>query len=547
MYIIHPKAAKAGDALSEPTYRLIGLLVRTSLDHDLQESPPLRKSRIFTVATAVAMAITALAGCGQSTQGGVSDDTLTLATASPLGSFDPVKFDVGPGKPYWQAVYDTLLRQDANRNVIPGMASAFGYDSAHTTLTLDLRKDLRFSDGAAFDANAAKANLARFTSTPGPNSATGEAITGIDAVRPDQLVLHLSAPDPALLPNLASALGTMVSPDALSKGGFDQVPVGSGPYLYDSAGSQPGTTVFRRNSAYPDGSQYPFDRLELVAISDPNTIRNGLTTGRLDAGSFVATDASKLQAAGLSTVQVANAWNGLILADRAGTIQPALGKPEVRQAINMVVDRDLFRTLAPGNPPATTQIFAPGSGAYDEQLNAAYPHDVTKAKELMARAGYPGGFAVTMPDMTSFTGSPALNTALDMQLGAIGITVTWEKVPPTQLLTSMTSGRFPMFFMSLGMKSPWEDLQLSVLPAAAWNPFHVSEPELAALISAAQHAEPGTAQDAAFRAVNRQLVQSAWFAPIFGAETVWASVAGVKIERQERGYPDLVRFQRAGS
>ncbi|WP_194853077.1 ABC transporter substrate-binding protein [Nocardia sp. SYP-A9097] len=507
----------------------------------------MRKSRIFAVATAVVLAVTPLAGCGGSTPGGVPDDTLTMATASPIGSFDPVKFDIGPGKPYWQAVYDTLLRQDADRNIIPGLAAAYSYDAAHTTLTLNLRKDIRFSDGAAFDANAAKANLSRFTSTPGPNSAMGESITGIDAARPDQLILHLSAPDPALLPNLGSALGAMVSPDALSKGGFDRAPVGSGPYLYDPADSQPGTVIFRRNSAYPDGSLYPFDRLELVALSDPNTIRNGLTTGRLDTGSFVSTDAAKLKAAGLSTIQMASGWNGLVLADRAGTVQPALGKPEVRQAINMVVDRDLFRTLAPGNPPATTQIFAPGSGAYEETLNSAYPHDIAKAKELMTRAGYPGGFAVTMPDMTSFTGSPALNTALDMQLGTIGITVTWEKVPPQQLLTSMTSGRFPMFFMQLGMKSSWEDLQLSVLPAATWNPFHATDPELTALISTAQHAEPGSAQDAAFQAVNRRLVQSAWFAPIFGAETVWASVAGVRIEQQERGYPDLVRFQRAGS
>ncbi|NNH69277.1 hypothetical protein HLB23_05225 [Nocardia uniformis] len=506
----------------------------------------MRKSRIFAIATALALTVSPLAACGQSTDGGVTDDTLTLATSSPVGSFDPVNLNIGPGTHYWQAVYDTLLHRDADGNPIPAMAE-FSYDAALTTLTLDLREGIRFSDGTTFDADAAKANLVRFTSTPGPHSVMGAAITSIEVTTPDQLVLRLSAPDPALLTNLASALGVMVSPDVLAKGEFDQNPVGSGPYLYDPAASQPGTVKFSRNTGYLDSSQYPFDHLEIVMLNDPNTVRNGLTTGRLDVGSFVSTDSSQLEAAGLTTTRLAGTWNGLVLADRDGTMQPALGKPEVRQAINMVVDRDLFRTLAPGNPPATSQIFAPGSGAYDEALNTVYQHDVTKAKELMTRAGYPEGFTVTMPDMSSYTGSPALNTALDQQLGTIGITIVWDKVPPAQILTAMTSGRYPMFFMSLGMRSPWEDLQLSVLPAAAWNPFHVADPELNALIAEAQHAEPGPTQDAAFQAVNRRLVRDAWFAPIFGTETLWASAPGIRIEKQSRGYPDLVRFQLAES
>lgn len=505
----------------------------------------MRSSRILTMASAAAIAVAALTGCGQSTGTVGPEDTLSLAAAVPLGSFDPVNIDTGPGKPYWQAVYDTLLRLDANRQPIPGLATAFRYDPAYTTLTLDLRENVKFSDGTAFDAAAAKTNLDRFRSTPGPHSAMAQAITDIEAVGPNQLILRLSAPDPALLSNLASALGAMVSPTALTAGGVEQNPVGSGPYVFDSGETQPGTTVFHRNADFPDSSAYPFDRLEVVSLTDPNTIRNGLTTGRLDAASTATIEAKELQAAGLATMQLPNSWNGLVLADRAGTLQPALSRVDVRQAINMVVDRELFHRLAPGNPPTTSQIFARGTGAYDETLDTVYPRDIAKAKDLMSRAGYPDGFAVTMPDMSSYTGSPALNTALDMQLGTIGIRITWEKVPPTQLMSSMMSGRFPMFFMSLGTKTPWEDVQLSVLPAAAWNPFRVADPALTGLLSAAQHAVPGPEQDAAFQRINRWLVENAWFAPIFASEAVWASVPGVRVEQQSQGIPDLIRFQRA--
>ncbi|OLT11189.1 hypothetical protein BJF79_04700 [Actinomadura sp. CNU-125] len=171
---------------------------------------------------------------------------------------------------------------------------------------------------------------------------------------------------------------------------------------------------------------------------------------------------------------------------------------------------------------------------------------MAKAKKLMAEAGHPDGFSVTMPDLTSFAGTPALNTAVEKQLGAIGVKVKWEKVPPQEVLGAMQSGEYPMFFTSMPSKKPWQDIQLSVLRSAAWNPFQTSDPELTELVRAARYADPGPARDAAFKAVNRWLVANAWYAPIMAPVQAWASGSGVRIERQSQGSPpDLVRFQRS--
>ncbi|WP_158642444.1 ABC transporter substrate-binding protein [Actinomadura sp. WAC 06369] len=508
----------------------------------------MRHFRILAVGGAAVLCAATLTGCRQSsTAGGNGDGTLTVAVPIATSSFDPARLDTAFGQLYWQAVYDTLIRLDAERRPVPGLATSFRYNDDQTELTLDLRRGVTFSDGGAFDAAAAKTNLDRFRKTGGPNKAMAASIERVEAAAPDRLVLHLSEPDPALLSNLASPLGAMVSPRSLESGTVAKEPVGSGPYVYDAAGAQAGTAAYTRNSSYWGKQDFPFDRLEIVTLSDPNTVLNGLKAGQLDAAPVMAAQIKSVKAQGMSVVTSKTGWKGLILADREGKTLPPLGKAEVRQAINLALDRDLFATtLIPGGTTKTDQIFSSGSGAYDPALDDMYRKDVAEAKKLMAEAGHPDGFSVTMPDLTAFAGTPSLNTAIDQQLGAIGIKVKWDKVPPQRLLTAMRRGEYPMFFTSLASKTPWEDIQLSVLPSATWNPFHTTDPELSELIRAARDASPGAAQDAAFKAVNRWLVANAWYAPIMAPDQAWASVPGLRIERQSQGAsPDLVRFQRS--
>lgn len=505
-------------------------------------------SSLAVAGAALACAAT-LTGCQQSAEtGGKTGDALTVAVPIPLSSFDPARLDTGVGLLYWQAVYDTLVRLDARRRPVPGLATSFRYGDDQTKLTLDLRRGVTFSDGAAFDAKAAKANLDRFRKTDGPNKAMADSIEEVEVAGSHRLVLHLSAPDPALLSNLASALGVMASPRALESGALTSKPVGSGPYRYDAAGSRTGTVSYTRNTSHWDTKDFPFARLKIVALPDQNTVLNGLKAGQLDAAPVRPAQLKTVKARGMSTVAFTGGWKGLILADREGKVLPPLGKVQVRQAINLALDRELFGgTLIPGGAEQTAQIFARGSTAYDKALDDMYRRDVAKAKKLMAEAGYPKGFPVTMPDLTAFAGTPALNTAIDQQLGAIGIEVEWEKVPAQELIGSMQRGKYPMFFTSLASKTPWQDVQTSVLPEAAWNPFHTSDPKLTGLVRTARDAAPGPEQDAAFKAVNHWLVANAWFAPVMAPVDTWAHAPDVRIERQSQGSPpDLIRFRRAG-
>jgi len=501
---------------------------------------------------AVGLLAVTLAGCGSSSGGGkaqASDNVLSLASIIEPKSYDPTQMDCGSALLYCQAAYDTLIHLDADRNPTPGMATAFTYNGKRTQLTLTLRSGITFSDGTPFDASVAAANLTHFQKTSGLSSSMSSALKSVRAVGADKVVIDLSAPDPSLLSNLALNLGMMVSKPAIGAATLATTPDGSGPYLLDKADTQPGTTVFKRNTKYWDPSTYPFDTVKMSVLTDPNTTLNAFKVGQVNAGPIGEPQAKAIEQLGGSVMRSANGWLGLILADRGGKVVPALADVRVRQAINYVLDRDLFSTIAvPGGKPATTteQIFAPGSPAFVKELDEAYPHDVAKAKQLMAAAGYAKGFSVTMPDFSTVSGSPALSTYLVQQLGAINIKIHWANPPLTELISSIQGGKYGMTFMLLGSKTPWQDMQNSVLPNAPFNPFHSTDPHLARLINTAEHADPAQSPSKAFQAVNRWLVQNAWFAPFTIRGSVEAAGPGVKIEQQTLGV-DLARFKPAGS
>jgi peptide/nickel transport system substrate-binding protein len=493
----------------------------------------------------------ALTGCSseQGRGGGDAVDVLSVASVVEPTSYDPTRMDCVAAPLYCQAAYDTLTHLDPDGRPVPGMATSFRYDGSRTTLTLTLRAGITFTDGSAFDASVAQANIQHFREVRGPASAMAAAVTSVRAVGVDQLVIGLSAPDPSLLSNLATNLGMMVSARAIGKVRLATAPVGSGPYLLDAADTRPGTAVFRRNRDYWDRDSYPFSRVRFSVLTDPNTILNAFKAGQVNVGPVGEPQVKTIESLGGSVMRSTNGWLGLILADRDGRLLPAMGDLRVRQAINYALDRDLFGTVAvPGGRPATTteQIFAPGSAAYAEDLDAAFPHDVSNARRLMAAAGHAAGFTVSMPDFSAVSGSPALNTYLEQQLAAIKIKVRWARIPPAELISSIQGGKYAMTFMLLGSRSSWQDIETAVLPEAPFNPFRSTDTGLARLVAAAQHADTETSARAAFRAVNRWLVEHAWFAPLTLRPSVEAAGPGVTIEQQAQGV-DLARFKRASS
>jgi peptide/nickel transport system substrate-binding protein len=151
-------------------------------------------------------------------------------------------------------------------------------------------------------------------------------------------------------------------------------------------------------------------------------------------------------------------------------------------------------------------------------LDTTYAYDPEGAKRLLAEAGYPDGFAVTMPEL--FLSKPFQPT-ITQSLAEIGITVTWEPVPSQQTDSAITSKKFPMFFMISGLQTPASDARGSLAPDGHFNPFNSADPELTTLLVQANQAlDPQDAGDL-YRQVSAYAVHSAWNAPLFDIGVHW--------------------------
>src|SRR4029453_7519257 len=114
------------------------------------------KAMLLTAAASLA-----LAGCasGGAASGGASGpQALTLGIFGEPRSWDSSQAHVGHGLQPYQVAYDSLLLREPDGKLSPMLATKWQYNQDNTVLTLDLRTDVTLSDGAKFDAAAAKAN-----------------------------------------------------------------------------------------------------------------------------------------------------------------------------------------------------------------------------------------------------------------------------------------------------------------------------------------------------------------------------------------------------
>ncbi|WP_084127534.1 ABC transporter substrate-binding protein [Demequina sp. NBRC 110054] len=415
---------------------------------------------------------------------------------------------------YLSAVYDTLLRQNADGTIEPGLASDWSYDDSMTVLTLTLRDDVTFSDGSTLDADLVVENLTRFQNGASENSGNLASIDSVTAVDATTVEITLASPDPALLSYLSQNSGLIEAESAFESADIQTVPVGSGPYVLDSESSTIGSSyTFTANEDYWDADNQHYDSIVINYYADANALLNALRDSQVDVANLNSTSQiTDAESAGYTINTQTLNWKGLILADRWGVVDEALADVRVRQAINYALDREgLLAGIESGYGEVTAQIFGDGTTAFDEALDTYYEYDVDKAKELLTEAGYPDGITITMPLSGFVPESEAQLIAGN--LAEAGITVEYETAGES-FISDLLGGKWAAFEFGLNQESEsWATYKLAVSVDSAWNIYHQSTDELDALADRMRMG--GEDGDAAAQEMNEYLVENAWFAPFY--------------------------------
>lgn len=451
--------------------------------------------------------------------------TLTLGIIAPAPSLDPAASMWGPIAAYYEAVYDTLLRVGPDGKTIPWLASDFSYDDTRTKLTLTLRDDVTFTDGSPLTSEVVAANLQRFKDGTASTAVKLAGVTSIETQDPSTVVITLAAPDPGFLTAISQEAGLIASGQALGDPNLATAPVGSGPYMLDSSTVIGANYVYKKNPNYWNPDAQYWDEIIMQTGMDPIAAGNSMKTGDIDVLQMNA-DLKKIADDLGWNVEAVNTggFQGLMLFDRAGQLNPALGDVRVRQAINYAIDRptliQAMNTL--GDP--TVQIMPMNGPFYDPSIEDTYPFDPDKARQLLADAGYADGVTITMPDL----GQRDSWVFLDQMLNDVGITIDWKESTVDQSIGDIVGAKYAAVYFALGGPTAWDTVQQVVSPAAAFNPFKSQDPDVDALIEQMQTGDEDQ-QIEAGKQLNEWIVQNAWFAPVAASSSLVGEGLNVRL------------------
>ncbi|MCO4238996.1 ABC transporter substrate-binding protein [Pseudarthrobacter sp. MDT3-26] len=502
------------------------------------------KAAAAALITSAALALTACGGApGANNPGAPKTTTLTLGAVRDMTSWDPAQAHVGHVLQPYQAAYDSLLLREPDGKLSPMLATAWKYNDADTQLTVDLRTDVTFSDGAKFDAEAAKANLDHFKKANGPQMAQLTAVSDVKVVDADTIELNLATPDPSLEFYLSQAAGLMGSPKALGTESIKTEPVGSGPYVMDKAATvKDSQSVFTARKDYWNKDNQKFEKLTLKILTDPTARTNALVSGQVDATLLDPKTGKQAEGAKMKLVTNQVDWQGLLLLDRDGAKNAPLKDVKVRQAINHAFDRKTILDqvlLGQGSP--TSQPFGKESGAWVEELENKYPYDPAKAKALLKEAGYETGVTLEVPSVPGFETQLAV---LKQQLSDVGITLNVGAAITNTFTSDVAAQKFTTMYFSLFQGEPWVAINQIVSTKALYNPFKNTTPELQAKIDAVQSG--GEKADELAKEVNRYVVEQAWFAPLFRVNQMYYHNDKVTVTPQiQQAVPSIYNYSPA--
>lgn len=504
-----------------------------------------------SVITTLSVAALTLTACGGEATGGAGGEaekdysSLNLATSTEPRNWDPaLQESAFDGMWQWTAVYDRLLTCEEDGSVTPGAAEDYEFTDDNTVLTLNLREDMTFEDGTPVDSEAVKASIEHIQEGEG---SAAVRVAGIEVETPDEHTVVLTSPEPrGLLPAyMCLSTGIIASPEVLEAGEADSQPVASGPYTFNAERSTAGSVMtFEKRDDYWNADAYPYEEIVVTVMPDVTARMNALRTGQADGAILNAETVAEAESAGLNIYEWQDATNGIVIFDRDGEQVEALGDPRVRQAMNMVFDREgIAEGTFQGHAEPTSQMFMPEAEGYVEDLEDTYDYDVEAAQDLMEEAGYADGFTIEIPSRTPQTDQA--NPLIVQQLAELNITVEEVPLAASVAVPEILSGRFPMTYISMPQGSGLWNVDQSIKPGATWNVHGNTSSELDELTEQAEAAQDDELV-AVLEEINEYVVEDAWFIPWNNRTAYFATAGAVELATTGDVYsqiPQLRDFQ----
>ena len=392
---------------------------------------------------------------------------ISIVLGSDVTSMDPHYHNLTPNNNVAEHIFETLVTKDPRSKLKPALAESW---RAVDDLTWEfkLRKGVKFHDGGDFTAQDVVFSLDRVPNVPNSPSSFAtysKQITDKIIVDPYTIRFKTAAPYP-LMPNDMSTifiLSARVAKGATTEdfnNGKAAIGTGAFKFVRFAKGDR---IELARNDAYW-GPKAAWDKATLrIITADPSRVA-ALLAGDVRAIENVPTaDIARIAKSTDLTLYRTVSHRLMYIhldgnRDRSPFITGKDGKPldknplkdvRVRRAISKAINRQaLVERVMEGAAVTTGQLMPEGMFGYTSALKPE-PYDVEGARKLLAEAGYPDGFAMTLHAPNDrYVNDEQIAQAIAQLLARVGIVTRVEAMPSSVYFTRASKLEFS--FMLLG-------------------------------------------------------------------------------------------------
>jgi peptide/nickel transport system substrate-binding protein len=331
-------------------------------------------------------------------------------------AMDPYTLDETVQNSFLSNIYEPLVRRNKKLEVEPALAASYE-QTGPTTWRFHLRPGVKWQDGTAFTADDVLFSYTRITSK---TSQTGGNVASVKDVRKiDDLTVDFETktPDPILpswftnwpiLPKHWMEANNSAVPVIIGQGDIFALRNAMGTGAFKLASREPDRrSVLEKNPGWWDKPEHNLDRVEFTVIGSAATRVAALLSGEMDMiYSVPPQDIDRIaKAPGIKIIQgpeLRTIYLGMDVLRDELLFSSVKGKNpfkdlRVRQAMALAIDEDaIVKRVMRGQGRATWEMWGPGVQGYNAALDVRPAVDIAKAKALLAEAGYPNGFEVTL-------------------------------------------------------------------------------------------------------------------------------------------------------
>lgn len=410
--------------------------------------------------------------------------TVRVGLDQPVAAIDPILVTDPASIAVISQVGEYLILDDPKDGLLPRLALSWEADETAGRWTFKLRQGVKFNDGRPVTAADVVASFERLTD-PANGSSALSAYKGILSkggtrqIDAETVEFTLDQPNSNFPFYVSSDVVNAVILPADYAGDFEKTFIGTGPFRLESFRPKQGAT-FLRNDDYWGEKALP-DRVEIRFFDDSQAQVLALQAGQLDViphtpRSALAVDGNP--AFNLISVQASTHEEVHMRTDQA----PFTDK-RVRRALALTIDRDAVvqglrrgRAII-GNDNPFAPIFPSADPAVPQRKQ-----DIDEAKRLLAEAGLPNGFEVTLTTERAYD-IPDYAVLIQNFARKAGIEVKLNVLPQDAYYGEAVFGKSPWLDSVLGITdyghrgTPDIFLNATLKSTGTWNAAHFNNPE----------------------------------------------------------------------